>query len=507
MGAKGPRRPQGPGSAWDAGQGRGGLTQTTAEGEGGAADGRRMDGLAGSAGFCAIVRRFRDANRPWVGRAAVNMAMPLVSMTSDADMLSSEARPSLATMTTGMSSNALRPNGDVHDAVNEFRSVQRLHLEWTHISHVVKVRPTVLCASASCAGHPIGLTRHPCGTVVRAAHGWYSVRQVKSGRMFKRTTTPKTILSDLTGHARPGQLLSIMGPSGGGKTSLLNVLGGKSSPRAPECAPRTPTRRARAHCRPGAARPWRWPRTARIKPVEGTVLLNGAPIPHGYRRLVAYVMQDDILPGTLTPRELFMFAANLRLPSYVCGAETCVAQKRVWRRNACGAETRVAQIRLSSVSPSGAAAQASEVVPPHSLTHKERQAQVAALLDILSLNDCANTRVPPATVLAVGPPAPRHSRPARNGRRDPLGVPLQQVGQAFERGLSGGERKRTSIGYELITNPSLIFLDEPTTGLDRYAVGGTGARVPSPWSRPRSRAPPRACAKRCGLPVASALPR
>jgi len=45
-----------------------------------------------------------------------------------------------------------------------------------------------------------------------------------------------------------------------------------------------------------------------------------------------------------------------------------------------------------------------------------------------------------------------------------------KIGGPLIKGVSGGERKRTSIGVELITDPQLIFLDEPTTGLDSFTA-------------------------------------
>lgn len=71
---------------------------------------------------------------------------------------------------------------------------------------------------------------------------------------------------------------------------------------------------------------------------------------------------------------------------------------------------------------------------PGNLTKDEKLERVEELLDILELTHCADL----------------------------------QIGDSSQgmRGLSGGQRRRVTIGIEVVKDPSLIFLDEPLTGLD-----------------------------------------
>ena len=58
-----------------------------------------------------------------------------------------------------------------------------------------------------------------------------------------------------------------------------------------------------------------------------------------------------------------------------------------------------------------------------------------------------------------------------------------KIGSAAAKGISGGQAKRVNIGIALITNPRVLFLDEPTscappsTTHDRSDPRGGGERL------------------------------
>ncbi|CAL0300484.1 unnamed protein product [Lupinus luteus] len=164
--------------------------------------------------------------------------------------------------------------------------------------------------------------------------------------MFTRT---KTLLNDISGEARDGEIMAVLGASGSGKSTLIDALAN---------------------------------RIARGK-LKGTLALNGEALGSRLLKVIsAYVMQDDLLFPMLTVEETLTFAAEFRLP--------------------------------------------------RTLSKSKKKARVQALIDQLGLQNAAKTI----------------------------------IGDEGHRGVSGGERRRVSIGIDIVHDPILLFLDEPTSGLD-----------------------------------------
>ncbi|KAI0707291.1 hypothetical protein C8Q76DRAFT_629011 [Earliella scabrosa] len=89
------------------------------------------------------------------------------------------------------------------------------------------------------------------------------------------------ILSGISGSAKPGQLLAIMGASGAGKSTFLDILARKNKKGT----------------------------------VGGTTLVNGREIADAdFKKVMGFVDQEDTLMSTLTVYETVLYSALLRLP-------------------------------------------------------------------------------------------------------------------------------------------------------------------------------------------------
>ncbi|KAJ6328598.1 hypothetical protein OIU77_010314 [Salix suchowensis] len=164
-----------------------------------------------------------------------------------------------------------------------------------------------------------------------------------------KTASTKVLLNDISGEAREGEIMAVLGASGSGKSTLIDALADRIAKES----------------------------------LKGSVTLNGEVLESRLLKVIsAYVMQDDLLFPMLTVEETLMFSAEFRLP--------------------------------------------------RSLSRSKKKARVQALIDQLGLRNAANT----------------------------------VIGDEGHRGVSGGERRRVSIGIDIVHDPILLFLDEPTSGLD-----------------------------------------
>jgi len=164
----------------------------------------------------------------------------------------------------------------------------------------------------------------------------------------KKRKQLKVILDRVSGTASPGRLLGILGPSGAGKTTLINALAGRIEKQ-------------------------------KGSEYSGRMLINSKILDSNFNitDVSAYVTQEDTLFAFSSVRETFTFACKLRN------------------------------------------------IPLHRVDEVIRE---------LSLLNAADTK----------------------------------IGNKLTRGISGGEKKRVNIGLEIVRNPAVIFLDEPTTGLDSF---------------------------------------
>ena len=113
--------------------------------------------------------------------------------------------------------------------------------------------------------------------------GSHSVDLRHLKKIFHSKSGKKKILNNISGVLTQGNVMAIMGPSGGGKSTLLNILAGVAV------------------------------NFDRLK-VNGSITVDGQARGAWFPRIAAHVPQEDNQIPTLTVRECIMYSALLRLP-------------------------------------------------------------------------------------------------------------------------------------------------------------------------------------------------